>query len=107
MKNGKHTDETMHKGLTYYVVNGQVTQGEYKGKKLLPFVFPKDAKTVTLPKEIKLSDLELTRNLELYDMKNVYWVEVESLTAVLQPKDIDTKNWINKPTPMPVIKEKE
>lgn len=106
MKNGKHTDETMHKGLTYYVVNGQVTHGEYKGKKLLPFVFSKDAKTVTLPKEIKLSDLDLARNLELPDMKNVYWVEVEILSAVLQPKDIDTKNWANKPTPMPVIKEK-
>lgn len=105
MKNGKHTDETMHKGLTYYVVNGQVTHGEYKGKKLLPFVFPKDGKTETLPKEIKLSDLELARNLELPDMKNVYWVEVELLSAVLQPKDIDTKNWANKPTPMPVIKE--
>lgn len=103
MKNGKHTDETMHKGLTYYVVNGQVTHGEYKGKKLLPFVFPF---TDTHPKEIKLSDLELARNLELPDMKNVYWVEVELLTAVLQPKDIDTKNWINKPKDMPVIKEK-
>lgn len=103
MKNGKHTDETMHKGLTYYVVNGQVTHGEYKGKKLLPFVFPF---TDTLPKEIKLFDLELARNLELPDMKNVYWVEVELLTAVLQPKDIDTKNWINKPKDMPVIKEK-
>nr|DAX58478.1 MAG TPA: hypothetical protein [Caudoviricetes sp.] len=104
MRDGKHTDETMHKGLTYYVVNGQVTHGEYKGKKLLPFVF---SFTDTPPKEIKLSDLELARNLELPDMKNVYWVEVELLTAVLQPKDIDTKNWINKPTPMPVIKEKK
>lgn len=104
MKNGKHTDETMHKGLTYYVVNGQVTYGEYKGKKLLPFVF---SVTATLPKEIKLSDLELARNLELPDMKNVYWVEVELLTVALQPRDIDTKNWINKPTPMPVITEKK
>lgn len=103
MKNGKHTDETMHKGLTYYVVNGQVTHGEYKGKKLLPFDFPF---TDTPPKEIKLSDLELARNLELPDMKNVYWVEVELLSVVLQPKDIDTKNWVNKPTLMPVIKEK-
>ena len=103
MKNGKHTDETMHKGLTYYVMNGQVIYGEYKGKKLLPFVFPF---TDTPPKEIKLSDLELARNLELPDMKNVYWVEVELLSAVLQPKDIDTKNWVNKPTFMPVIKEK-
>lgn len=107
MKNGKHTDETMHKGLTYYVVNGQVTHGEYKGKKLLPFVFAKDSETVTFPKEIKISDLELARNLELPDMKNVYWVEVELLSAVLQPKDIDTNNWVNKPTPMPVIKEKK
>lgn len=103
MKNGKHTDETMHKGLTYYVMNGQVIYGEYKGKKLLPFVFPF---TDTPPKEIKLSDLELARNLELPDMKNVYWVEVELLSAVLQPKDIDTKNWVNKPTFMLVIKEK-
>lgn len=103
MREGKHTDETMHKGLTYYVVNGQVTHGEYKGKKLLPFVFPV---TATHTKKIKLSDLELARNLELPDMKNVYWVEVELLSAVLQPKDIDTKNWANKPTPMPVIKEK-
>lgn len=103
MKNGKHTDETMHKGLTYYVVNGQVTHGEYKGKKLLPFVFPV---TAIPTKEIKLSDLELARNLELPDMKYVYWVEVELLSAVLQPKDIDTKKWANKPTPMPVIKEK-
>lgn len=103
MRNGKHTDETMHKGLTYYVVNGQVTHGEYKGKKLLPFVFPS---TETLLKEITLSDLELARNLELPDMKNVYWVEVELLSVVLQPKDIDTKNWVNKPTLMPVIKEK-
>lgn len=103
MRDGKHTDETMHKGLTYYVVNGQVTHGEYKGKKLLPFVFPV---TATPTKEIKLSDLELARNLELSDMKNVYWVEVELLSVVLQPKDIDTKNWANKPTPMPVIKEK-
>ena len=104
MKNGKHTDKTMHKGLTYYVVNGQVTHGEYKGKKLLPFVFPS---TETPPKEITCSDLELARNLELPDMKSVYWIEVELLTAVLQPKDIDTKNWTNKPTPMPVIKEKK
>lgn len=104
MKNGKHTDETMHKGLTYYVVNGQVAQGEYKGKKLLPFVF---SSTEEPPKEITLSDLELARNLELPDMKSVYWVEVESLAAVLQPKDIDTKKWINKPAPMPVIKEKK
>lgn len=104
MKNGKHTDATMHKGLTYYVVNGQVTHGEYKGKELLPFVFPF---TGTPPKEIKLSDLELARNLELPDMKNVYWVEVELLTTVLQPKDIDTKKWVNKPTLMPVIKEKK
>ena len=103
MKNGKHTDETMHKGLTYYVVNGQVTHGEYKGKKLLPFVF---SSIETPSKEITLSDLELARNLELPDMKNVYWVEAELLSAVLQPKDIDTKNWANKPTPMPVIKEK-
>lgn len=107
MREGKHTDETMHKGLTYYVVNGQVTHGEYKGKKLLPFVFPKDYKTDTPPKEITLSDLELARNLELPEMKNVYWVEVELLSAVLQPKDIDTKSWTNKSTLMPVIKEKE
>lgn len=103
MKNGKHTDETMHKGLTYYVVNGQVTHGEYKNKKLLPFFF---SRTGTTPKEATLSDLELARNLELSDMKNVYWVEVELLSAVLQPKDIDTKNWVNKPAFMPVIKEK-
>ena len=99
MKNGKHTDETMHKGLTYYVMNGQVIYGEYKGKKVLPFVLS------NTEKEAKLSDLELARNLELSDMKNVYWVEVEPLSVILQPSDIDTKNWTNKPAKKPVIKE--
>lgn len=101
MKNGKHTDETMHKGLTYYVVNGQVTHGEYKGKKVLPFVLS------TTEKEAKCSDLEIARNLELLDMKKVYWVEVELKAVLLQPSDIDTSNWKNKPERLPVIKEKK
>ena len=101
MKNGKHTDETMHKGLTYYVMNGQVTHGEYKGRKLFPFVLS------NIEKEAKPSDLEIARNLELPDMKKVYWVEVEPKTVLLQPSDIDTTNWKNKPERLPVIKEKE
>lgn len=99
MRDGKHTDETMHKGLTYYVMNGQVTHGEYKGKKLLPFVLS------NREKEAKLSDLEIARNLELPDMKKVYWVEVELKSVMLQPSDIDTTNWKNKPDSLPVIKE--
>ena len=101
MKNGKHTDETMYKGLTYYIVNGQVTHGEYKGKKVLPFVL------FNTEKEAKLSDLEIARNLELPDMKKVYWVEVELKAVLLQPRDIDTTNWKNKPERLPVIKEKK
>lgn len=99
MKNGKHTDETMHKGLTYYVMNGQVVYGEYKGKKVLPFVLS------NIEKEAKLSDLEIARNLELPDMKKVYWVEVELKSVLLQPSDIDTTSWKNKPKKLPVIKE--
>jgi len=98
MKNGKHTDETMHKGLTYYVRNGQVSYGEYKGKKVLPFVLS------NIDKEAKLSDLEIVRDLELPDMKKVYWVEVELKSVLLQPRDIDTTNWKNKPNKLPVIK---
>lgn len=101
MKNGKHTDETMHKGLTYYVVNGQVTHGEYKGKRVLPFVLS------NTEKEAKLSDLEIARDLELSDMKKVYWREVELKAVLLQPSDIDTSNWKNKPERLPVIKEKK
>lgn len=101
MKNGKHTDETMHKGLTYYVVNGQVTHGEYKGKRVLPFVLS------NTEKEAKLSDLEIARDLELSDMKKVYWSEVELKAVLLQPSDIDTSNWKNKPERLPVIKEKK
>lgn len=101
MKNGKHTDETMHKGLTYYVVNGQVTHGEYKGKNVLPFVLS------NTEGEAKLSDLEIARNLELPDMKKVYWVEVELKAVILQPSDIDTSNWKNKPERLPVIQEKK
>lgn len=101
MKNGKHTDETMHKGLTYYVMNGQVVYGEYKGKKVLPFVLS------NTEKEAKLSDLETARNLELPDMKKVYWAEVEIKSVLLQPSDIDTTSWVNKPKKLPVIKEKE
>lgn len=99
MRDGKHTDETMHKGLTYYVMNGQVIYGEYKGKKLLPFVLS------NREKEAKLSDLEIARNLELPDMKKVYWVEVELKSVMLQPSDIDVTNWKNKPDSLPVIKE--
>ena len=99
MRNGKHTDETMYKGLTYYVMNGQVIYGEYKGKKVLPYVLS------NIEKEAKLSDLEIGRNLELPDMKKVYWVEVELKTVVLQPSDIDTTNWKNKPDKLPEIKE--
>lgn len=99
MKNGKHTDATMHKGLTYYVMNGQVIYGEYEGKKVLPFVLS------NREKEAELSDLEIARNLELPDMKKVYWVEVELKSVMLQPSDIDTTNWKNKPDRLPVIKE--
>lgn len=99
MRNGKHTDETMYKGLTYYVMNGQVIYGEYKGKKVLPYVLS------NIEKEAKLSDLEIGRNLELPDMKKVYWVEVELKAVVLQPSDIDTTNWKNKPDKLPEIKE--
>lgn len=98
MKNGKHTDETMHKGLTYYVKNGQVIYGEYKGKKVLPFVLS------NIDKEAELSDLEIARGLELPDMKKVYWVEVELKAVLLQPSDIDTTSWKNKPKKLPVIK---
>lgn len=98
MKNGKHTDDTMYKGLTYYVKNGQVVYGEYKGKKVLPFVLS------NREKEAKLSDLEIARDLELPDMKKVYWVEVELKSVLLQPKDIDMTNWKNKPNKLPVIK---
>lgn len=101
MREGKHTDETMHKGLTYYVMNGQVVYGEYKGKKVLPFVLS------NIEKEAKLSDLEIARNLELPDMKKVYWVEVELKTVLIQPSDIDTTNWKNKPERLPEIKEKK
>ena len=101
MKNGKHTDETMHKGLTYYVMNGEVIYGEYKGKKVLPFVLS------NTDKEAKLSDLEVARGLELPDMKTVYWVEVELKSVLLQPSDIDTTSWKNKPKKLPVIKEKK
>lgn len=101
MKNGKHTDETMHKGLTYYVMNGEVIYGEYKGKKVLPFVLS------NTDKEAKLSDLEIARGLELPDMKTVYWVEVELKSVLLQPSDIDTTSWKNKPKKLPVIKEKK
>lgn len=100
MREGKHTDETMHKGLIYYVMNGQVTHGEYKGKKVLPFVLS------NIEKEAELSDLEIARNLELPDMKKVYWVEVEIKSVLTQPSDIDTSNWKNKPERLPVIKEK-
>ena len=99
MRDGKHTDETMHKGLTYYVMNGQVVYGEYKGKKVLPFVLS------NTEEEANLSDLEIARNLELPDMKKVYWVEVELKSVLLQPGDIDTANWKNKPEKMPVIRE--
>lgn len=101
MREGKHTDEIMHKGLTYHVVNGQVTHGEYKGKKVLPFVLS------NTEKEAKLSDLEIAMNLELPDMKKVYWVEVELKAVLLQPSDIDTTNWKNKPERLPEIKEKK
>lgn len=100
MREGKHTDETMHKGLTYYVMNGQVIYGEYKGKKVLPFVLS------NTEEEAKLSGLEIARNLELPDMKKVYWAEVEIKSVLLQPSDIDTINWKNKPERLPVIKEK-
>lgn len=101
MRDGKHTDETMHKGLAYYVMNGQVVYGEYKGKKVLPFVLS------NIEKEAKFSDLEIARNLELPDMKKVYWVEVELKSVMLQPSDIDTTKWKNKPDSLPVIKEKK